>query len=149
MNRTVTMPDATASDSPIDVDLRFDAVDLLGRTGSHRHVQRTIPAPEREGEEAGGSAMQVPEGEDIAVEAELESIVEGIFAHGTVTAHLAGECSRCLDPVDQDVEARLDELFMYPRKVKPEEAEDTALLDDDVVDLGPLVRDVLAVEAEE
>src|SRR5699024_7974223 len=108
-----------------------------------------IPAPEREGEEAGGSAMQVPEGEDIAVEAELESIVEGIFAHGTVTAHLAGECSRCLDPVDQDVEARLDELFMYPRKVKPEEAEDTALLDDDVVDLGPLVRDVLAVEAEE
>ncbi|WP_394214217.1 YceD family protein [Brachybacterium vulturis] len=130
----------------LETVLRFDAVDLVGRTGSHRRIERTVPAPPRE---AGGVAMQVREGEDIAVEAELESVVEGIYAHGTVTAHLKGECSRCLDPVEQDVTARLDELFMFPEKVKADEKEDTALLEADEVNLGPLVRDALAMEADE
>ncbi|ATG51765.1 metal-binding protein [Brachybacterium vulturis] len=130
----------------LETVLRFDAVDLVGRTGSHRRVERTVPAPPRE---AGGVAMQVREGEDLAVEAELESVVEGIYAHGTVTAHLEGECSRCLDPVEQDVVARLDELFMFPDKVKADEKEDTTLLEADEVNLGPLVRDALAMEADE
>src|SRR5699024_6641575 len=128
-------PPMTSENIPsttLDTALRFDAVDLIGRTGSHRRVERTVPAPPRE---AGGIAMQVPEGQDIAVEAELESVVEGIYAHGTVTAHLEGECSRCLDPVDQDVTARLDELFMYPEKVRADEKEDTALLESDEVNL--------------
>ena len=132
--------------SPLDDALRFDAVDLVGRTGTHRRVERTVPAPARE---AGGLAMQVPEGDDIAVEIELESVVEGIYVHGTVTAELEGECSRCLDPVEQDVDVRLDELFLYPEKVKAEEREDSVLLVDDEVRLGPVVRDTLAVEADE
>ena len=140
------MSSDNAPDTTLDTALLFDVVDLVGRTGSHRHVERTVPAPPRE---AGGVAMKVPEGQDIAVEAELESVVEGIYAHGTVTAHLEGECSRCLDPVDQDVTARLDELFMYPEKVKAEEKEDTELLQGDDVNLGPLVRDALAMEADE
>ncbi|WP_122941469.1 DUF177 domain-containing protein [Brachybacterium sp. EE-P12] len=132
--------------SPLDDALRFDAVDLVGRTGTHRRVERTVPAPARE---AGGLAMQVPEGDDIAVEIELESVVEGIYVHGTVTAELEGECSRCLDPVEQDVDVRLDELFLYPEKVRAEEREDAVLLEDDEVHLGPLVRDALAMEADE
>ena len=132
--------------APLETALRLDAVDLLGRPGTHRRVERTVPAPARE---AGGLAMQVPEGEDLAVEVELESVVEGIYVHGTVTAHLTGECSRCLDPVEQDVTARLDELFMIPEKVAAGEEEDSVVLEDDEVRLGPLVRDALAMEAEE
>ena len=132
--------------SPLDDALRFDAVDLVGRTRTHRRVERTVPAPARE---AGGLAMQVAEGDDIAVEIELESVVEGIYVHGTVTAELEGECSRCLDPVEQDVDVRLDELFLYPEKVRAEEREDAVLLEDDEVRLGPLVRDALAMEADE
>lgn len=135
-----------ASTSSLDTALIFDAVDLISRTGAHRHVDRTVPSPARE---AGGIAMQVPEGQDIAVEAELESVVEGIYVHGTVTAHLDGECSRCLDPVEQDVTARLDELFMFPEKVKADEKEDSTLLEDEAVNLGPLVRDALAMAADE
>ena len=135
-----------ASTSSLDTALLFNAVDLISRTGAHRHVDRTVPAPARE---AGGIAMQVPEGQDIAVEAELESVVEGIYVHGTVTAHLDGECSRCLDPVEQDVTARLDELFMFPEKVKADEKEDSTLLEDEAVNLGPLVRDALAMAADE
>lgn len=132
--------------STLDTALQFDAIDLVGRPGTHRRVERTVPAPARE---AGGIAMQVPEGQDIAVEAELESVVEGIYVHGTVTAHLEGECSRCLDPVEQDVTARIDELFMYPEKVKAEDRDDSVLFEDDAVNVGPLVRDALAMEADE
>lgn len=140
----MTSPDAMAT--PFDSDLRFDAVDLIGRTGSHRHVERTVSATARE---AGGPAMQVPEGDPVAVEAELESVVEGIYVHGTVEAHLVGECSRCLDPVEDDVSARIDELFMYPEKVKGDEREDTVMLEGEQVDLGPLARDALALEADD
>lgn len=132
--------------STLDTALQFNAIDLVGRPGTHRRVERTVPAPARE---AGGIAMQVPEGQDIAVEAELESVVEGIYVHGTVTAHLEGECSRCLDPVEQDVTARVDELFMYPEKVKAEDRDDSVLFEDDAVNVGPLVRDALAMEADE
>jgi len=135
-----------ASASPLDKDLLFDAVDLVGNVGSHRRVERTLTAPARE---IGGLAMQVPEGEELAVEIELESVVEGVYVHGTVTAHLEGECSRCLDPVEQDVAPRLDELYMFPEKVKADEREDTTMLTGDDVDLGPLVRDALAMAAVE
>lgn len=136
----------TSQNSPLESELRFDAVDLVGRIGSQRTIEHTITAPARD---AGGEAMQVPEGETIDIEAELESVVEGIFVHGTVTTHLEGECSRCLDPVEQAIGARIDELFMYPEKLTAEEKEDTALFEDEQVDLGPLVRDILALEAEE
>src|SRR5699024_11314221 len=58
------MSSDNAPDTTLDTALLFDVVDLVGRTGSHRHVERTVPAPPRE---AGGVAMQVPEGQDIAV----------------------------------------------------------------------------------
>src|SRR5699024_2089741 len=138
------MSTETSSNSPLETELRFDAVDLAGRIGSHRTVQHTITAPARD---AGGQAMQVPEGETIDVEAELESVVEGIYVHGTVTTHLEGECSRCLDPVEQDIGVRIDELFMYPEKLTAEEKEDAVLFEDDQVDPGRLVRDTIGGEA--
>ncbi len=127
-------------------DLTFDAVDLIGRTGAHRHVERTVPAPESDSEVL---AMQVPAGEPIHVEAELESVVEGIYVHGTATARLQGECSRCLDPVEQDITVRIDEMFMYPHKVDPADEEDIATLEGDEVDLAPLVHDALALQADD
>lgn len=137
----------TPAPTELDQALRLDVVDLVGRVGTHRHVERSVPAPGDE--QIGSLAMTVPTGTDITVEAELESVVEGIYVHGTVSSHLEGECSRCLDPVDQDVTARIGELFMYPEKVPAEEREDTALLEDDEAPLGPLVRDSLAMDAEE
>src|SRR5699024_8168737 len=138
------MSTETSSNSPLETELRFDAVDLAGRIGSHRTVQHTITAPARG---AGGQARQGPEGETIDVEAELESVVEGIYVHGTVTTHLEGECSRCLDPVEQDIGVRIDELFMYPEKLTAEAKEDAVLFEDDQVELGPLVRGPIRVEA--
>lgn len=131
-------------------DLRFDAVDLIGRPGAHRSVSRTVPVPASAEPPA---PLWVPEGGMVGVEGSLESVVEGIYAGGTATARLEGECSRCLDPLAEDVEVRFDELFTYPEKIpkemSAEDREEVVLLEGDSVDLGPIVYDalVLAVPA--
>lgn len=128
-------------------DLRIDAVDLIGRPGAHRRVERTVSG---EGRLEGSPAMVVPAGDPITIDVQLESVVEGIYVGGTASAHLEGECSRCLDPVEQDVVARLDELFTYPAKVPADaEEDDIVVLDGDEVDLGPLLHDALVLAADE
>lgn len=127
-------------------DLRFDAVDLIGRPGAHRRVSRSVTAP---GLDATPAAMWVAPGADIALVGSLESVVEGIYAGGTVTAHVTGECSRCLDPLQDDVEVRIGELFAYPEKIphdmSAEDREEVVILEGDTVDLGPLVYDALVL----
>lgn len=139
-----------AGGSRPSLDLTVDAVDLIGRVGSHRRIHREVTAPERaDGGPAEGSvAMTVPAGGVIAVDADLESIVEGIYVGGSVQARLTGECSRCLDPVEQVVDARIDEVFAYPGKGGADD-EDAPILTGDTIDLGPLVHDALAVAAED
>ena len=51
--------------------------------------------------------------------------------------------------LESHIATRFDELFLYPEKVKTEEREDSVLLVDDEVRLGPVVRDALAMEADE
>lgn len=132
--------------APDDLDLRFDVVDLIGRPGAHRHVDRTVEVADQK---VGNLALTVPAGESISLDAELESVVEGIFVSGTVETRVTGECSRCLDPLERDVAARIDELFSYPEKIRADEEDDVPALSGDDVDLGPLVHDVIALEAEE
>ncbi|MCG7308511.1 DUF177 domain-containing protein [Brachybacterium sp. ACRRE] len=132
--------------APDDLDLRFDVVDLIGRPGAHRHVDRAVQVGDQK---VGNLALTVPAGESISLDAELESVAEGIFVSGTVGARVTGECSRCLDPLEREVDARIDELFSYPEKIKADEEDDVPALSGDDVDLGPLVHDVIALEAEE
>jgi uncharacterized protein len=132
--------------SPEDLNIPVDVVDLVGRTGSHRQVERSVTV---EQQTLGNLALTVPSGETVQVDVEFESVAEGIYVGGTVEAHLTGECSRCLDPVEQDLGTRIDELFTYPHKVRKGEEEDVVVLEDETIDLGPLVRDALAVSAED
>lgn len=149
--RGSSRPGATSEPEIGRIDgLAFDAIDLVHRPGAQRTIARTVEAPALADAPA---AMWVPAGEPVEVGGTLESVVEGIYAGGTARAHLVGECSRCLDPIEDDVEIRFDELFTYPEKVprdiSAEEREEIVVLDGDEVDLGPLVHDglVLAVPA--
>ncbi|PWH05617.1 metal-binding protein [Brachybacterium endophyticum] len=137
---------STSIPAPDDLDLRFEVVDLIGKPGSHRHVERAVTIADQT---VGNLALTVPTGETIQVGAELESVVEGIYVGGTVQARVSGECSRCLDPLEREVDARIDELFSYPEKVKADEEEDVPTLSGDEVDLGPLVHDVIALESDD
>ena len=60
---------------------------------------------------------------------------------GTLTAAWTAACSRCLEPVAGEISVHVDELF----ETLPLEGE-TYQLDEDVIDLEPMVRDALLLE---
>ena len=116
--------------------------ELVRAPGAQRKVSERFPAPAV----LGTDVIGVPEGAEIELTASFESVSEGIWAHGTVTAEAVGECSRCLDEVRLSVEPTFQGLFMYPdRQVEDEddEPEDVYEFDGDTIDLEELVRDAV------
>lgn len=123
----------------------LDTHELGRRPGSTRRVQLTLPAPA--GLEVGG-VVGVPEGADIELDLRLESVMEGVLASGTVRAPFAGECVRCLDPVDGEVVADVQELYVYPdRADDPDTETDVQELrvEDELLDLEHPVRDAVVL----
>ena len=122
--------------SPLVVDAR----ELGRRPGTMRKVHRTIPAPAGLGTEVIG----VPEGSDLELDLRLEAVMEGILVSGTVRGRAAGECVRCLDPVEDEIEADIQELYVYPGRTPDGEDEDELReLVDDMIDLEPVLYDTL------
>lgn len=104
-------------------------------------VTRVVAAPDRLGTEV----IAVPEGTQIELDLMLESVLEGVLVTGTARTHATGECVRCLETVEQPVEASITELYAYPdREVPADDDEDEVrLLQDDLIDLEPALRDNL------
>lgn len=90
--------------------LVLDISRLGRRPGSIKTIQETVPAPRRIGVELIG----IPEGAPLELDLTLQSVSEGVLVTGSVYAPTAGECSRCLTPIESDVEIDLTELFAYP-----------------------------------
>jgi uncharacterized protein len=84
------------------------------------------------------STARVPEGGEIDVDVQLESISNGLVVGGTITAPWQGDCRRCLEPVEGLVETEVKEIF----EREPTEGE-TYRLGDDEVHLEPMVRDAV------
>lgn len=84
------------------------------------------------------STAAVPDGAEVAVELELESISNGVVAEGSITAPWHGECRRCLGPVEGRLVTEVREIF----ERHPVEGE-TYPLGDDLIDLEPMVRDAV------
>lgn len=95
----------------------------------------------------GTVVIAVPQGDEVQVEYRLESVVEGVLITGSVTARAKGECVRCLDEIVEPLNASIQELFYYPERAKAvmeeagEEDEEIVVLEDDRIDLEPLLRD--------
>ena len=90
--------------------LVLDTHELGRRPGSMRTVQRTVPAPE----DLGTDVIGIPTGSDLDLDLRLEAVMEGVLVSGTVRCRASGECVRCLDAIDQEVEVDVQELFAYP-----------------------------------
>ena len=122
--------------SPLVVDAR----ELGRRPGTMRKVHRTIAAPAGPGTEVIG----VPEGSDLELDLRLEAVMEGILVSGTIRGRAEGECVRCLDPVEDEIEADVQELFVYPGRTPEGEDEDELReLVDEMIDLEPVLYDTL------
>lgn len=106
-----------------------------------RTVSRTVPAP------AGltGELVGVPEGSDLAVDLRLESVSEGVLVSGTAQVTLTGECARCLDPISQELEVDVQQLYLYPGNEVAADDDEVERLVDDMIDLEPLLRDAVVL----
>lgn len=89
--------------------------------------------------------VSVPERGDLELDVQLEGVTEGVLVTAIVTAPLAGECARCLDPFTSTMKVRFQELFGYQASSDSED-EDDYLLDGDLLDLEPALRDALVLE---
>jgi uncharacterized protein len=106
-------------------------------------VSRSAPAPA----DLGIDVIGVPEGSLIGLDLRLEAVMEGVLVTGTARVRLAGECSRCLDPLEDDLEVDLQELYAYDDEhdEPEEEDEEVSRLEGDLLDLEPLVRDAVVL----
>jgi uncharacterized protein len=106
-----------------------------------RRVRRTVPAPADLGVELVG----VDAGSDLELDLRLEAVAEGVLVTGTVGAALTGECGRCLAPVAGPLSVALQELFVYPERVAPDDEDEEELPEvaGELLDLEPTVRDAV------
>ncbi|QYN40647.1 DUF177 domain-containing protein [Pseudonocardia sp. DSM 110487] len=111
-----------------------------------RAYSRRIPAPAGTAR-LGLETIAVPEGAPIELEARLESVTEGVYVSGTVHASLSGECARCLDPLSDEIDVELSELFAYPDSITDETTEEDELprVVDEMVDVEQIVRDAVVL----
>lgn len=110
-------------------------------------VNRVVPAPA----DLGVGLVSIPQGTDIELDVRLEAVMEGVLVSGTARASFTGECARCLDPLDSQVEADFQELFVYPddesgfTDASEEDEEEVNHLEGDLLDTEPMVRDAVVL----
>jgi uncharacterized protein len=120
----------------------LDTRELGRRPGSQREVTRTVQAPA----DLGIEVLSVPEGSPVELDLRLEAVMEGVLVTGTARAGLEGECARCLEPITDEIEVRFQELFVYDdQDVDPDEELEVSTLQDDLVDLEPLLREAVVL----
>ncbi|MEV6011207.1 YceD family protein [Streptomyces sp. NPDC051976] len=116
-----------------------------------KKVSRSVPSPG----DLGIEVIKVPDGATVELDLRLESVMEGVLVTGTAEAPLTGECVRCLEPIERELETDFQELFSYPdadtRTARRDEAgddaeeEDTLFLEADLFDLEPVLRDAVVL----
>jgi uncharacterized protein len=135
----------TGSDPLSKLDPRaplvLDTRELGRRPGSQREVSRSVPAPA----DLGIEVLRVPEGEPVELDLRIEAVMEGVLVTGTATAALEGECVRCLEPITDELSAPFQELFVYEDHGIPGEDDEVSMLEGDLLDLEPLLRDAVVL----
>lgn len=122
----------------------------LGRQpGSMRTAKRIVTVPE-----AFATAMAaVPAGTEVELDLRLEAVMEGVLVTGTVRGQHTAECSRCLDPLSEDLEVGFQEMYRYPGgddeavagDADSADEDEDYYLEGDLLDLGPVVRDAVVL----
>lgn len=124
--------------------MRVDLTRLGRRPGAMVTLRDTVPSPSRIGLEM----IAVEAGAPLDLDLRIQSVSEGVLVTGTVAAPTAGECSRCLTPVDGRVRVDLTELFAYPDSTTEATTEEGEVghIVDDTIDLEQPVIDAVGLE---
>ena len=108
--------------------------DLRRHLGTRKEIRR-------EGVVTGLTVVdaRVPQHAEVAIEAVIESIPDGVVVTGEVTAPWEGICRRCLKEVSGELSADVREIF----ETNPADDGETWPLTGDQVDLQDLVRETV------
>ena len=115
----------------------IDVRDLLEHPGSSRTVRVAEPVPGLRTELA-----DVPDDAPLEGELTLESVLDGIYVHGSVHGRMRLRCARCLKEFDSAFDVPVAELYAR----EPGEDDDYALETDETLDPEPMVRDAVVLE---
>jgi uncharacterized protein len=86
--------------------------------------------------------VKVAAGTPVVIEARFESVMDGVLVTAQVHVPVSAECGRCLDPVELQLAAPVQELYAY----EPDPEDDEALtVSGDTVDLEPVIRDAVVL----
>ncbi|HEY2958213.1 MAG TPA: DUF177 domain-containing protein [Actinomycetota bacterium] len=112
--------------------------ELLNHPGAHRHVvlRGTLP-------EVASPFAWVPADVPVLVEAEVESVVEGLLVRGEVSTTATVSCVGCLTERRQEVSVEVQELFALDSRDAEEDG--YAVLPDDRLPMDTMVRDALVL----
>ncbi|CAN2192598.1 COG1399 Predicted metal-binding, possibly nucleic acid-binding protein [Candidatus Nanopelagicaceae bacterium] len=125
--------------------------DLPRRAGEMKEYELDIEAPVR----IGVPLIGIPEGDIIEADVRLESVTEGVLLSAEIYAVALGECIRCLDPVEQVIDRKIQELYRYEptnekgRKKRREDedvdldAEDELQMEGDLMNLEMPIIDAI------
>ena len=117
-------------------DLR--SMGLLGHPGEWERVNTTLPAPA----DLKIEVIGVAEGSPLTLELMFESVSEGIYVSGTVSATAHGEDVRTLDEIELPIDVDINEMYVYEQA---EGDEDSYVIDRDQLDLEPAIRDAVVM----
>ncbi|RMI35855.1 DUF177 domain-containing protein [Nocardia stercoris] len=122
----------------------LDVRSLGRKPGSMREEHRVVTAPER----IGLDMVAIAAGAEVELDLTLQSVSEGVLVTGTLTAPLAGECTRCLESFTDELEVSITELFAYPDSATEQTTTEDEIhrLVDDEIDLEPVIADVVGLE---
>lgn len=130
-----------ADASPLVVSV----TNLIHRPGTKETLTEVLPAPA----DLGNTLIGVEEGSDIDLDIRMESVVDGILVTGSVVVDVHGECSLCLDPIDYEMSANIQELFVFekaPAGGPEDEVDEQYAVEDDSIDLEPALRDAVILQ---
>lgn len=121
----------------------IDISSLGRRPAAMMTVAQTVSSPRR----IGLDLIAIEPGADVELNVRLESVSEGVLVSGTVAAPVRGQCSRCLNPVNSQVDLELTELFVYPGSTTEAttEPEDIGRIIDQTIDLEQVIVDAVGM----
>jgi len=110
--------------------------DLMHKPGAMRKVELNIVTEDAMANYAIGVAAE----SKLEIDLKLESVHEGIYVSGEVFGVAQGECGRCLDPINGELEVDFQELFAYSGT-----SEDDFTVEAEQIDLEQVIRDAVVL----
>ena len=100
-----------------------------------------FPVPER----MGIPLLAIEPGTELDIELRAESVDDGILITGEIQSVAVGECGRCLEPINEEIHQKFQELYLYQNRTSanPDDDEEIFAMEGDEADIEIPIRDAI------